>query len=100
MIIMKIKLNYLITILIFSNFVFSQVGTATLDPKSTLDINGNISVKTVILVGSNSIININDGVYISINPQAGDQELRLPGPILFPCRIYLSGIVTIPTRLN
>ena len=88
MIIMKIKLNYLITILIFSNFVFSQVGTATLDPKSTLDINGNISVKTVILVGSNSITNINDGVYISINPQAGDQEFRLPSPILFPGRVY------------
>ena len=42
----------------------------------------------MILVGSSSVTNINDGVYISVNPQAGHQEFRLPNPILFPGWVY------------
>ena len=67
---------------------FAQVGIGTIDPKSTLDVNGNLSVKTVTLIGSNVATNINDGFYISINPQVQDQEFVLPSPVLFPGRIY------------
>jgi hypothetical protein len=68
---------------------FSQVGINTITPLSTLDINGNLSIKTITLVGSGSITNISDGVYISINPQATDQEFMLPNPVAFPGRTYI-----------
>ena len=67
---------------------FAQVGINTITPLSTLDINGNLSVKTLTLVGSGSITLIDDGVYISLNPQAADQEFKLPSPIIYPGRIY------------
>ena len=54
-----------------------------------MDINGNLSVKVITLVGSGTVSPINDGVYISVNPQAGDQEFKLPSPITFPGRIYI-----------
>jgi hypothetical protein len=54
-----------------------------------LDINGNLSIKTITLVGSGSITNISDGVYISINPLATDQEFMLPNPVTFPGRTYI-----------
>lgn len=68
---------------------FSQVGINTITPLSTLDINGNLSIKTITLVGSGSITYISDGVYISINPQATNQEFMLPNPITFPGRTYI-----------
>lgn len=68
---------------------FSQVGINTDNPLSTLDINGNLSVKTVTLIGSSSPTNISDGVYISINPQANDQEFKLPSAIAYPGRVYI-----------
>lgn len=71
------------------NSGFSQVGINTTTPLSTLDINGNLSVKTVTLTGSNSATPINDGVYISVNPQATDQEFQLPSPISYPGRVYM-----------
>lgn len=74
--------------LVFLNATNAQVGIGTINPKSTLDINGNLSVKTITLIGGSSTTNINDGVYISINPQAADQEFRLPSPIIFPGRMY------------
>jgi hypothetical protein len=67
---------------------FSQVGINTIAPLSTLDINGNLSVKVITLTGSSSITNISDGVYISINPQATDQEFKLPSAITYPGRMY------------
>lgn len=67
---------------------FSQVGINTTTPLSTLDINGNLSVKAITLVGSGSATLLNDGVYISLNPQATDQEFQLPSPITYPGRIY------------
>ena len=70
------------------NSSFAQVGINTTTPLSTLDINGNLSVKVVGLTGSGSATLINDGVYISLNPQAGDQEFQLPSPILYPGRLY------------
>ncbi len=66
----------------------AQVGINTSAPLSMLDINGNLSVKHVSLTGSNSITNINDGVYISVNPTSTDQEFTLPDPASVPGRIY------------
>lgn len=68
---------------------FSQVGINTASPLSMLDINGNLSVKTVTLTGSSSPTIISDGVYISVNPQATDQEFQLPSAVAFPGRIYI-----------
>ena len=71
------------------DFGFAQVGINTTTPLSTLDINGNLSVKTVTLTGSGSATLINDGVYISVVPLATDQEFQLPDPVSFPGRIYV-----------
>ncbi len=70
-------------------FGFAQVGINTTTPLSTLDINGNLSLKTVTLTGSGSATLINDGVYISIVPQATDQEFQLPNPVSYPGRVYI-----------
>lgn len=78
-----------IFILFISQFAFSQVGINTIVPLSTLDINGNLSLKVVNLTGSAAPTLINDGVYISINPLATDQEFKLPSAVLFPGRIYI-----------
>jgi hypothetical protein len=84
----------LIALLIMACFLlsayncFSQVGINTITPLSTLDINGNLSVKVITLTGSSSISNISDGVYISVNPQATDQEFKLPSAITYPGRMY------------
>jgi hypothetical protein len=73
---------------------FSQVGVNTTNPLSTLDINGNLSVKVVNLTGNGSgnfgsAILINDGIYISINPQVADDKFQLPNPTSFPGRTYI-----------
>ncbi len=86
----KLKLIAILMVAICAfQHAFSQVGINTITPLSTLDINGNLSIKTMILVGSGSVTNINDGVYISINPQATDQEFMLPNPVTFPGRTYI-----------
>lgn len=80
------------------------VGINTNDPKSTLDINGNLSVKVVtipIASGDTSIQSISDGVYISVNPQVNDQEFRLPAAGSVPGRIYfIRNISTLTARLT
>ena len=76
-------------LLCFIQSGFSQVGINTTAPLSMLDINGNLSVKTITLTGSSSATLISDGVYISLNPQATDQEFQLPSAITFPGRIYI-----------
>ena len=68
---------------------FSQVGINTTNPLSTIDINGNLSVKTFIMIGSATPTTISDGFYLSLNPQAADQEFILPSPIFFPGRMYI-----------
>lgn len=73
---------------------FSQVGIGTTSPLSTLDINGNLSVKVVNLTGdgnggTSTSIDIDDGVYISVSPQATDDEFRLPDAAMFPGRVYI-----------
>jgi hypothetical protein len=73
---------------------FSQVGINTTTPQSTLDINGNLSVKVVNLTGNGTgnagaPILISDGVYISISPVVTDDKFQLPNPTLFPGRMYI-----------
>jgi hypothetical protein len=85
----KLKLILiLITALCAVNLGMAQVGINTTNPLSTLDINGNLSVKVITLNGSNTTTMISDGVYISLNPIANDQEFQLPSPITYPGRIY------------
>lgn len=78
----------LILFFLFLKLGFSQTGINTLIPKSTLDVNGNISVKTMNLKGSNAPTPIIDGVYISVNPQAQDQVFNLPSAVTYPGRFY------------
>ena len=70
------------------------VGINTDDPQSTLDINGNLSVKHVTLTGSGTATIIDDGVYLSINPTLTNLEFRLPDATLFPGRIYILRNIT------
>jgi len=79
----------IIVVLLSSLYSFAQVGIGTTSPLSTLDINGNLSVKHVALVGSATPTLIDDGVYISVNPMANDQDFELPDPRLFPGRVYI-----------
>ena len=78
----------LIALLCAINFGFGQVGINTTTPLSTLDINGSLSVKVINLSGSGSATLISDGIYISINPLAANQEFQLPNPVIYPGRMY------------
>ncbi len=90
------KIYSLLFSLFFSTYIFSQVGVGTTEPKSTLDINGNLSVKVVSLTGNSTgnqsnagtTVEIDDGVYISVNPQVQDDTFELPDPSEVPGRIY------------
>ncbi len=85
-------LKQMLLLIVFGCFFqsgFSQVGINTTNPLSTLDINGNLSVKVITLTGSGSATLISDGVYLSLNPQATDQEFRLPSAVSFPGRVYM-----------
>ena len=80
--------------LVFSYSGFSQVGINTIRPVSTLDINGNISVKVLTLNGNGTGTNgspilIDDAVYISLNPTVTNDKFQLPNPTLFPGRMYI-----------
>ncbi len=79
----------IVVLLCFNQSGFSQVGINTSTPLSMLDINGNLSVKTITLTGSSSATLISDGVYVSVNPLATDQEFQLPSAATFPGRIYI-----------
>lgn len=85
---MLISLLMLAFFLLITTISYSQVGINTITPLSTLDVNGNMSVKVITLVGSSSVTSISDGVYLSINPQATDQEFQLPNPTTYPGRMY------------
>lgn len=80
--------------LVFSYSGFSQIGINTTNPTSTLDINGNISVKVLTLNGNGTGTNgspilIDDAVYISLNPTVTNDKFQLPNPTLFPGRMYI-----------
>jgi hypothetical protein len=87
------KITFMLSL--FLGFALSaQVGINTDTPLSTLDINGNLSVKHVSLTGAASATLIDDGVYISLSPTADNQEFQLPDPRSFPGRIYIIRNVT------
>jgi hypothetical protein len=72
------------------------VGINTTNPKSTLDINGNLSIKVVSLNGgpSTNRTPIVDGTYINLTPTPGNADFELPDPTEFPGRIYVLRNVT------
>lgn len=81
----------LFVVFLFTNYASAQVGVGigTTNPRSTLDINGNLSVKHVTLVGAATPTVINDGVYISVSPTVNDQEFQLPRAGDVPGRVYI-----------
>lgn len=99
----KLKLSIiLIAVICTVNFGFAQVGINTTTPLSTLDINGNLTIKEIGLVNVNvagsgafnggssgSATPISDGVYISLTPTSGSDEFILPNAVNVPGRIYI-----------
>lgn len=99
----KLKLvTILIAVFCTVNFGWAQVGINTTTPLSTLDINGNLNIKEIGLFNSNvagsgilsggtvgNATQINDGVYISLTPLAGNDEFILPNAVNVPGRIYV-----------
>ena len=89
------KFFSILALVLFSLNSFSQVigvGINTDDPKSTLDINGNLSIKTATVNGgpSGSAAQITDqGVYISLNANGSNNDFAVPNPVLVPGRIYI-----------
>ena len=83
------KIFSLLFSLMIPTLIFAQVGINTETPQSTLDINGNLSVKHVSLTGSASATPIDDGVYISISPTSNDEDFELPDPRDYPGRVYI-----------
>ena len=79
----------LLVVFLSSLYSFAQVGIGTTTPLSTLDVNGNLSVKHVTLTGAATVTLIDDGVYISVNPTANDQDFELPDPRTYPGRVYI-----------
>lgn len=89
----------IILILVFTFFVsgaFAQVGVGTTTPRSTLDINGNLSLKVVSLNGGPGTARtpIDDGTYINLTPTPGNADFELPDPTGLPGRIYILRNVT------
>ena len=105
---MRMKTIVLLTVLLCTTISFSQVGIGTNTPQSTLDINGNLSVKHLELPVPPSVSaalqDISDGVYISLNPNVTDQIFRLPNAAAFPGRMYIirniNDTVTAQLRTN
>ena len=99
----KLKLMLiLIAVCCTANSGFAQVGINTTTPLSTLDINGNLTIKEIGLENVNvpgsgtfnggppgSAAQINDGVYISMTPTTGNDEFILPNAVNVPGRIYI-----------
>ncbi|WP_047550640.1 hypothetical protein [Psychroserpens sp. Hel_I_66] len=85
------KTLLLIALILISPLCFSQVGIGTSTPKSTLDINGNLSLKVVDYNGgpSMSATPIDDGIYINLRPTTGNLEFILPDAATVPGRIYI-----------
>ena len=90
------NLIILITLILFSNNALAQVGIGTIDPKSTLDINGNLSLKVVSLNGgpSGAATSIDDGVYLNLIPTSGNADFELPDSRTVPGRIYILRNIT------
>lgn len=93
-------IKQLLFVVLFSCFFqsgFSQVGINTTSPLSTLDINGNLSVKVVVLAGGSSGTPtvISDGVYLSLDPRNGLTDYyQFPNPTSVPGRVYFVRNIT------
>ena len=99
----KLKLLLiLISAICVANSGFAQVGINTTTPLSTLDINGNLTIKEIGIANANvsgsatfnggppgSATAISDGVYISLTPTSGSDEFILPNAVNVPGRIYV-----------
>jgi len=99
------NIKQMLLLMVFGSFFqsgFSQVGINTSTPMSTLDINGNLTIKEIGIINTNvagsavfnggpsgSATPINDGVYISLTPTSGNQEFILPNAVDVPGRIYI-----------
>lgn len=100
------RILFLITAFFASISCFAQIGINTTTPLSTLDINGNLSVKEIGIINanvtgsapfiggsSNNAKIISDGVYISLSPVASSgvngPEFILPNAADVPGRIYI-----------
>lgn len=88
---MKQFLTLLFVIVSLSLSAQDGVGIGTTTPRSTLDINGNLSLKVVDLNGGpgGSATAIDDGTYINLTPTPGNVEFILPDATLYPGRIYI-----------
>jgi hypothetical protein len=96
------SLVVVLALFLISFFALGQVGINTTTPLSTLDINGNLNVKEIGIINPNvpgsAVLNggpagsatpINDGVYISLTPNSGNEEFILPNAVNVPGRIYI-----------
>jgi uncharacterized membrane protein len=74
----------------------AQVGINTTNPQSTLDINGDLSLKVVSLNGGPSGLRtlIDGGVYFNLTPAPGSADFELPNPTMLPGRIYILRNIT------
>lgn len=79
------------TVALTSNAQVDGVGINTTNPMSTLDINGNLSLKVVDYSGGpgGSATPISDGIYLNLTPTAGNVEFLLPDATMLPGRIYI-----------
>lgn len=95
------KLKYCIFLIAtwcFTN-INAQVGINTITPLSTLDVNGNVSLKVLTLNGTNTggggtATLINDGVYINLTPTPGNRQFYLNDPATTPGRVYILRNIT------
>jgi hypothetical protein len=99
----QLKLALILMMLFLVSWMsYAQVGINTTTPLSTLDINGNLTIKEIGIANVNvagsaafmggpsgSATQINDGVYISLTPTSGNQEFILPNAVNVPGRIYV-----------
>jgi hypothetical protein len=91
------QIHFLVLFCCFFLNGFSQVGINTTSPLSTLDINGNLSVKVVTLSGGSSGAPtlISDGVYLSLDPRNGITDYYVfPLPSTVPGRVYFVRNIT------
>jgi hypothetical protein len=91
------QIHFIIPFCCFFLSGFSQVGINTTSPLSTLDINGNLSVKVISLIGGSSgaPTPISDGVYLSLDPRNGTTDHYVfPLPSTVPGRVYFVRNIT------
>ena len=84
----------LLAILLTGFSCFGQVGVGTTTPLSTLDINGDLSLKVVYADGGSFVMKtqIDDAVYFNLRPNfmgSGNNDFELPNAGSVPGRIYI-----------